>query len=241
MFEESMVESQNRLIPATSRWTMIGSITFQTILAIAVIVLPLSHPESLSFHITTPLVFTPPPPRPPLPVATAHPASAAASPASSLPVTTRSLIRTLIPLPTQNTDAPPVIASTNSSFGMGDTLSNVLANPSGRGPNVTAAHASTSTKPTRISGGVAAGMLIDPIRPVYPAIARAAGISGTVIVEAIISRAGKVESLNVLSGPPMLRAAAMDAIRAARYQPFRLNGEPIEVQTTFTVNFKLGG
>jgi protein TonB len=240
MFEENMVESQNRLIPATSRWTMAGSITLQTILAITVIVLPLSHPESLSFHITTPLVFTPPPPRPPLPVTAAHPASAA-TPASSLPVTTRSLIRTLIPSPTQNTDAPPVIASTNSSFGMGDTLSNVLASPSGRGPNVTAARASTSTRPTRISGGVAAGMLIDPIRPVYPAIARAAGISGTVVVEAVISRAGKVESLHVLSGPQMLRGAAMDAIRAARYQPYRLNGEPIEVQTTFTVNFKLAG
>ncbi|HMG01798.1 MAG TPA: TonB family protein [Edaphobacter sp.] len=241
MFEESMVESQNRLTPATGRWTMIGSITLQTILAITVIVLPLSHPESLSFHITTPLVFTPPPPRPPLPVTVAHPASSAATSTPSLPVTTRSLVHTLMPAGAQNTDAPPAIALASSSFGMGDPLPNALANPSGHGPNVTAAPASASTRPMRISGGVATGMLIAPIHPVYPAIARAAGVSGTVVVEAIISRTGKIESLHVLSGPQMLRAAAMDAIRAARYQPFRLNGEPIEVQTTFTVNFKLAG
>lgn len=64
---------------------------------------------------------------------------------------------------------------------------------------------------------------------------------GSVVVEATISRTGAIESLHVMSGPPMLRGAAMDAIRAARYEPFRLNGEPTEVQTTITVNFRMGG
>ena len=84
-------------------------------------------------------------------------------------------------------------------------------------------------------------MLIAPIRPVYPAIAKAAGVQGTVVVEAVISRKGTVESLHVVSGPAMLQQAALDAIREARYQPFRLNGEPTEVQTTITVNFRMGG
>jgi protein TonB len=83
-------------------------------------------------------------------------------------------------------------------------------------------------------------MLLAPIRPAYPAIAKAAGVSGVVVVEAVISKAGTVESLRVLSGPDLLRAAALDAIRAARYHPYLLNGEPTEVQTTFTVNFRLG-
>lgn len=83
-------------------------------------------------------------------------------------------------------------------------------------------------------------MLLSPIKPVYPAIARAARISGTVVVEAVISKAGTIESLRVLNGPDMLRAAALDAIRAARYRPYLLNGEPTEVQTTFTVNFRMG-
>jgi protein TonB len=83
-------------------------------------------------------------------------------------------------------------------------------------------------------------MLLSPMRPAYPPIAKAAGVSGTVVVEAIISKTGTIESLHVVSGPEMLRTAALDAIRAARYQPFRLNGEPIEIQTTITVNFRLG-
>jgi protein TonB len=84
-------------------------------------------------------------------------------------------------------------------------------------------------------------MLIAPIRPVYPVIAKAAGVQGTVVVEAVISRTGTIESLHVVSGPAMLQQSAMEAIREARYQPFRLNGEPTEVQTTITVNFRLGG
>jgi protein TonB len=84
-------------------------------------------------------------------------------------------------------------------------------------------------------------MLIAPIRPVYPVIGKAAHVEGTVVVEAVISREGTIESLRVVSGPQMLQSAALDAIREARYRPFRLNGEPTEVQTTITVNFRLGG
>ena len=84
-------------------------------------------------------------------------------------------------------------------------------------------------------------MLITPIQPVYPAIAKTAHVEGTVVVEAVISRTGTIESLHVVSGPPMLQRAAIDAIQAARYQPYRLNGVPTEVQTTFNVNFRMGG
>lgn len=83
-------------------------------------------------------------------------------------------------------------------------------------------------------------MLLTPIRPIYPEIARAARVSGQVIVEAVISKTGAIESLQAISGPPLLREAALDAIRAARYRPFLLNNQPVEVQTTITVNFSLG-
>ncbi len=61
------------------------------------------------------------------------------------------------------------------------------------------------------------------------------------MVEAVISKAGVIESLHVVSGPLMLQNAALEAIREARYRPYRLNGEAIEVQTTITVNFRMGG
>jgi periplasmic protein TonB len=83
-------------------------------------------------------------------------------------------------------------------------------------------------------------MLIAPILPVYPAIAKAAHVEGTVVVEAIISRAGAIESLHVVSGPVMSQRAAIEAIHAARYQPYHLNGAAIAMQTTITVNFRIG-
>jgi protein TonB len=72
-------------------------------------------------------------------------------------------------------------------------------------------------------------------------VSRAAHVEGTVVIDAIISRAGSIESAHVLSGPPMLQAAALAAVRQARYRPFLLNGQPTEVQTTITINFRMGG
>jgi protein TonB len=92
-----------------------------------------------------------------------------------------------------------------------------------------------------ISGGVMAGMLVQKTQPVYPPIAKAARVSGTVVLQATISRSGSVENLQVISGPAMLQQAAMDAVRQWRYKPYLLNGEPIEVITTVNVIFTLGG
>jgi protein TonB len=67
-----------------------------------------------------------------------------------------------------------------------------------------------------------------------------ARVQGTVVVSALISTTGHIESLRVLSGPPLLVNAAVDAIRQARYRPWTLNGEPVEVETTINVVFSLG-
>jgi protein TonB len=91
-----------------------------------------------------------------------------------------------------------------------------------------------------VSRGVSEGMLLAPIRPEYPAIARAARMQGTVVMEAVISKAGRVESLHAVSGPDMLRNAALEAVAVARYTPYLLNGQPTEVKTTITVVFTLG-
>jgi protein TonB len=99
----------------------------------------------------------------------------------------------------------------------------------------------TPKHPLTISSGVATGQLISPIRPTYPAIAMAAHIQGTVVIEATISRSGTIENLQVIEGPPMLRQAAIDAVSATRYRPFLLNGDPVEVQTSIRVIFSLGG
>ena len=93
--------------------------------------------------------------------------------------------------------------------------------------------------PMRVSAGVSQGLLLSPIRPVYPQIAMTAQVEGSVVLDAVISKKGTVQNVHAVSGPLMLRDAAIDAIRAARFQPYKLNEDPIEVQTTFTVAFEL--
>jgi periplasmic protein TonB len=95
--------------------------------------------------------------------------------------------------------------------------------------------------PLRISQGVAQGILVHEVRPVYPPLARQARIQGTVVLQAIIGKNGSIENLQVVSGHPLLAPAAIAAVRQWRYRPYSLNGEPVEVETQITVNFVLGG
>jgi protein TonB len=64
-------------------------------------------------------------------------------------------------------------------------------------------------------------------------------IDGTVRLHAMISREGRIESLEVVSGHPLLVKAALDAVRQWRYRPTILNGAPVEVETSITVVFQL--
>ena len=84
------------------------------------------------------------------------------------------------------------------------------------------------------------GNLIRRVAPAYPPLARSARIQGSVVLSALISKAGTIENLRVLSGHPMLVAAAIEAVSQWRYRPYILNGEPIEVETQITVNFLIG-
>jgi protein TonB len=84
-----------------------------------------------------------------------------------------------------------------------------------------------------------AGNNLTKVNPVYPQEAKAAGVSGVVVLHAIIGKDGTVASLNAVSGPSVLAAAAIDAVRQWTYKPYLLNGNPVEVDTTITVNFNL--
>jgi TonB family protein len=90
-----------------------------------------------------------------------------------------------------------------------------------------------------VSSGVALGLLIQKTIPVYPPVAKTSGISGTVVLSAIISKNGIVEQQRVVSGPLMLRQAAIDAVRTWRYRPYKLDNQPTAIQTTIRVIFSL--
>src|ERR1041385_1962224 len=95
------------------------------------------------------------------------------------------------------------------------------------------------TEPFRQGGMVQAANLIYQVNPVYPPLARQARVRGVVLMEAVISREGLIESLRVVSGHPLLNQVALDAVRQWKYRPTMLNGEPVEVITTVTVTFTL--
>jgi protein TonB len=96
-------------------------------------------------------------------------------------------------------------------------------------------------KKVTISGGVMIGNLLLKTQPVYPPIAKAARVQGTVVLQATISKTGSIENLRVISGPAMLQQAALDAVKSWRYKPYLLNNDPVEVDTTVNVIFTLGG
>jgi TonB family protein len=82
-------------------------------------------------------------------------------------------------------------------------------------------------------------LLINRIAPVYPPLARAARIQGTVILKVIVNKVGEIRDLEVVSGHPMLVPSATEAVRKWRYTPYVKDGEPVEVTTTIQVNFQL--
>jgi protein TonB len=83
------------------------------------------------------------------------------------------------------------------------------------------------------------GMLLYKVLPTYSPMALAMRASGRVELQATISRGGTIENLHVTSGPPVLQQSAIDAVKQWRYRPYLLNGEPVEVETTIYVDFKL--
>lgn len=94
-------------------------------------------------------------------------------------------------------------------------------------------------KPVRVSSTILAAKLIKRVVPTYPALARTSRMSGTVHLLGIVSKDGRVENLRVLDGPPLLRQAALDAVRQWAYSPTILNGQPVEIEAPIEVNFTL--
>jgi TonB family protein len=91
----------------------------------------------------------------------------------------------------------------------------------------------------KVPAKVMAAQVISKIMPVYPIEAKQAGIEGAVLLHAIIGTNGTVENLTVLSGPAELQRSALDAVSQWVYKPYLLNGDPVEVETTITVNYSL--
>ena len=138
------------------------------------------------------------------------------------------------PQMTFNTTGVPGGMGNSSSEGVWRAIGDSLAHP---------APLPVPAPNTRVfrSSDLLAGSLVRRVQPVYPPLARSARIQGTVVLSAVISKAGTMENLRVVSGHPLLVTAAIEAVSQWRYRPYILNHEPIEVETQIIVSFSLSG
>jgi TonB family protein len=99
----------------------------------------------------------------------------------------------------------------------------------------------TGSQRIRVAEKAMAERLVTKAAPVYPLRARQARVQGTVILKVEINKSGSVESMQVVSGHPMLAPAAVEAVKQWEYKPYLLNGEAVDVETRVMVNFTLAG
>ena len=95
--------------------------------------------------------------------------------------------------------------------------------------------------PTKVDPAIMAGNVESRVTPVYPIEAKQRKIQGAVVLHAVISKEGRIDTLTVVSGPKELQASAIDAVSKWVYKPYVINGEPTEVETTITVNYTFAG
>jgi protein TonB len=236
MFEDSTFESTGRIRTRSRGW-MIAATLFNGSILLALILVPLIYPEALPRQAFQFLVEVPPPsPAPTQPTPQpAHPVSASAQQQQN-PYEAPQRIPHFITVP-DKPDPPP-----SSSLQAWDQPPGI---PGGIGAPLPGHPAPPEVRlvprsPVRLSGTVVEGLLINKTPPIYPRIAIEVRSQGTVVLQATISKAGTIENLRVVSGPPMLQQAALDAVKTWRYRPYLLGGEPVEVETTVNVIFTLG-
>jgi protein TonB len=121
-----------------------------------------------------------------------------------------------------STDQPE---TTNESLGAGLAVGS-------KGPAAPAA-------PIPVGGAVVQAQLLSRVAPTYPQLAKNQHISGDVRIDALIDANGHVTTMKVISGPTLLHQAAMDALKQWKYQPASLDGKPVPMHLTVTLQFRL--
>ena len=96
----------------------------------------------------------------------------------------------------------------------------------------------SSPKPV-VDGILVDSLIAHRVNPVYPPVAKAAHVQGTVLVHILLSKDGTVKSAEAISGPDLLKGAAVDAVTQWVYHPYLRDGKPVDIEATVTVNFRL--
>lgn len=244
MFEESLIESKKTIKTHRGKTTVL-SFVIQVAVICVLVLLPLVFTEALptTALMTTQLTAPPPPPPPPPPAAAAAPkpqpqVSRAIESEMTMPTKIPRKIAMVRDEPMQAAAPPPgaVVGGVPGGVAggqIGGVLGGVLSSAPAAVPKI------ATPKKVRVSQGVSEGLLLHKVMPQYPPLARQARIQGKVVLQAVISKDGTIQNLQVVSGHPMLTAAAINAVKQWKYKPYVLNGQPVEVETNITVDFTM--
>ena len=235
MFEDSTFESTGRIRTRSRGW-MVAALLFNGSILLALILIPLIYPEALPRQLMSILIEAPRPPQPqPKPVVQTQKPAFHGAPQMDGAMLVAPRLFPRNPAIFDRPEAPAPV--TYFAFDGGtDPAANIGDIFHGPATSVTPAAAKG---PVRVPSTFAAGLLLEKVLPAYPAIAKAAHKEGVVVLQATISTVGAIENLRAISGNMMLRQAALDAVSRWRYRPYLLNGQPVEVETTVNVIFKL--
>ncbi len=236
LFTDSLIESGGKL-RTRNPWAAVGSLAFQSLLLLALVVIPLFHTDTLPKREVLTMLYVPP---------------VAASNATTLRAPTPTYTSTSIGIPapisrTQEAPPPPVDTTGGVVGGVpggvigevpGGVLSEVL-DSTRSAPVLAKTPDPKPVKRIRLAARVVEANLIHDVAPQYPPEAGRARIEGTVVLMAVISKDGSVLDVRVESGLPILAQAAIDAVKQWRYKPYVIDGEPVEVDSRITINFTL--
>jgi periplasmic protein TonB len=240
MFDEMIVSGQRGEMARTHKpWSVGVSMLIQASVLAALLLIPLIYTQTLPSAMMNTLLVAPPPPAPPPPPAQAVVKQVVKTKTFT---PTPEVAPTVIPkqIEIAKDEAPPSVAAPDVGEGVpGGTPGGVLG---GIGTSAAPPPPPKAATPNRIKvgGSVQEASLVKKITPEYPPIAKTAHVQGTVVLRAIIAKDGSVEQLQFVSGPPLLMASAMSAVKEWKYKPTQLNGQPVEVDTTVQVVFSLG-
>jgi periplasmic protein TonB len=243
MFEDSLIESGGRLKTKRGRMTFVSFILEAVIVGILILI-PLMFTEALPKGMTmTFLAAPPPPPPPPPPPAAIKIVKQVETDMVNNQLRTPTKIPQKVQMIKEEDTPPPQMSGVMGGVPggvpggqMGGVIGGIISSTPVAVPKVAA--------PTRVrvSSGVTQGLLIRKVEPSYPQMAKIARVQGAVVLSALIGKDGVIQNLHVVStASPLLNQAALEAVKQWRYRPYILNGEPVEVDTTITVNFTLSG
>jgi protein TonB len=250
-FSKAVLLEQNPMTTGSKTLDVAIAVMLHVLVVGAPILAGLYYTDTINLRQFTATLLVAPPPPPPPPPAPAAAVVKSQAPKRVFVTGGRLVAPTVIPRQiAEIKEAPLEPDSLGGAAGgvpggvpggqMGGVLGGVLGGVMNTAAMPIAPLMARPSAPVRVGGRVQPPKAIAQVRPNYPPLARQAHIQGQVQIDAILDEQGNVIDMKVVSGPPLLYQAALDALKKWKYEPTYLNDQPIAVEMIVTITFQLG-